>query len=233
MTRSPVIRYAATMALALACALAVAAPASALTPPRFYTLMVPARDDTPQNVRVYATLGGVGNGNRLGDPVILTTRAGLNPRQEWLPIDPRYPNLPEEVITGGADFDCDFAPFCDFEGQSPVAGARVKLVSRYSGKCLTISGVVAHGAPITQQTCRTSDPKQSWQMTLRVKHPLSNVTPVFWYREGELRCLGPAARSAGRELTIHRRLKTTDVCPHWVVQHAVTGFWRRPFTNPF
>ena len=234
--RSAIARYATITALAWACAL-VAAPSAGANhvPPRYYTLQIPARDDTPQNVRLYATLGGVGNGNRLGDPVILATRAGLNPKQEWLIIDPRYPNLPEEVVTGGTGWDC-WIPICGarFQGQpGNLRGGRSKLVSRYSGKCLTISGVVADGAEITQRTCRETDPKQIWWILVDVRRNYSTVGPVHWYRSGELRCLGQGSRRAGRQLTVHRRRTSSEPCPHWVVRHAVTGFWRRPFTNPF
>jgi len=202
--------------------------------PRYYTLQIPARDDAPQNVRLYATLGGVGNGNRIGDPVLLATRAGLNPKQEWLLVDHRYPNLPEEVVTNGTGWDC-WIPICgpQFQGRSNVSGGRSKLVSRYSGKCLSISGTVAHGADIVQRTYRETDSKQVWWILVDVRRNLSLVTPVHWYRSGELRCLGQGPGRAGRQLTVYRRQRSSEPCPHWVVGHAVTGFWRRPFTNPF
>lgn len=231
-----IARWATIAALTCACGLTAAPSAGANhVPPRYYTLQIPARDDTPQNVRLYATLGGVGNGNRIGDPVLLATRAGLNARQEWLAIDPRYPNLPEEVVRGGTGWDC-WLIICvpGFEGRpGNLRGARVKLVSRYSGKCLSISGVVAEGADIVQRSCRETDPKQVWHFLVDVRRGYAAVEPVYWYRYGELRCLGRGAGRAGRQLTVHRRIRSSEPCPHWVIRHAVTGSWRRPFTNPF
>lgn len=234
--RRSITRCATIAALAWACAL-VAAPSAGANhvPPRYYTFQIPAQDDTPENTRLYATLGGVGNGNRIGDPVILATRAGLNARQEWLAIHPKYPNLPEEVVRGSTGWRC-WLIICvpGFEGRPDNrAGARVKLVSRYSGKCLSIEGVVGEGAEIVQRGCRENDPKQVWYFVVDVRRGYSQVSPVYWYREGELRCLGHGPRRAGRQLTVHRRRTSSDPCPHWVVRHAVSGSWRRPFSNPF
>ncbi len=231
-----VVRYASMMVVVWACAL-VAAPSAGANhvPPRYYTLQIPARDDAPPNTRLYATLGGVGNGNRIGDPVILATRSGLNARQEWLLIDPKYPNLPEEVVRGGTGWDC-WLIICvpGFEGKpGNTRSSRAKLVSRYSGKCLSIAGTVSAGADIVQRTCRETDPKQVWWITVDIRRTHTVVTPIHWYRYGELRCLGHGPRRAGRQLTVHRRLRSSEPCPHWVVHHAVSASWRRPFTNPF
>jgi hypothetical protein len=218
--------------------LAAAAPAGAShIPPKFYSLGVPAQDTVPERNRLYATLGGVGNGTQLGDPVIPATRNGgtYNPRSDWMPIDPRYPNLPEEVVTGSTG-DCKLlpVPHCGFSGgQGDTRGARAKLVSRWSGKCLTVSGLVRAGAPINQQTCRPSDPKQTWYLSVHISDGKFTVAPVYWYQAGNLYCLGPANRLPGRQLELHRRLRYTETCPHWVIKHRITGNWRTPFVRPF
>lgn len=236
MHKRTMTRAAAVLTIALTSALATAMSAGAHSTRLYYTLGVPAQDTVPQSQRLYAGLGGVGNGNRLGDPVVLATRAGVNPRQEWWMAPSTYPGYQGDV-TGGHGIRWECFPFgrC-FEGRDPhpTQKLRGKLVNRYSGKCLAVEGggVVAHNNAVIQWTCERDARDQIW--TVVVPKPLSPtkmyvVAPQPFANSHT--CLGPSQRTAG---TTVRIFGSPDICPHWMLQPTLRDHrYPQRFVNPF
>lgn len=241
--------------------LGAAAPAWAAPPPlapgtnfRLYrTLEFPAASSTPAHLRQYATLGGIGNGNRLGDPLHTASRAGAGPdpisrglraKQEWWFA---YPKYPDNTITGGSGIGAALADLyrncfhyyvlpggCRFDG--PPAGTTVpsKIVSRYSGKCLGISGASVHDAPIVQETCTPGAQDQIWKFYIsgtREYSAYESYLAILRPQSNPSSCLGPQRTTHGYPL---RLIAVIGYCPPWTLRPAVRDYRMYPqFVNEF
>jgi hypothetical protein len=239
-------------ALLLLLALGAASPAAAAPPPlapgtnfRLYRAVeFPAASTAPASLRQFATLAGIGNGNRIGDPVQSVSRAGINPRQEWWFA---YPKYPDNTITGGSGIGTALAQLyrdcfhyyvipggCRFDGPPATVTVSSKIVSRYSGKCLGISGASVSDAPIVQETCVPGATDQIWSFTIPGGREFSSTEVYFAKLRPQSRptaCLGPQRLTHGKPLTL---ITVIGYCPPWALRPAVRDYRTYPaFVNPF
>lgn len=237
------------LAVLVMSALFVATPASAHNTRQYWTLGVPAQDNVPQSQRLYASLPTTGTPNRNGDPVRLV--AGRNPRfdtsrQDWWFAEPTYPYV-DNTIRGGSPhlaaigdlwedcFDYVVIPTgCKFEGQSGIYKVRVKLVNRYSGKCLAVQGggAVAHNYPIIQWTCERNAHDQMWTYVLNndaERRQQTHIEELQPFANSHT-CLGPQQRTAATQLRV---FGGPGICPHWVLFPALRDHrYPQRFVNP-
>jgi hypothetical protein len=241
--------------------LGAASPAWAAPPPlapgtnfRLYrTMEFPAASTTPDNLRQYATLGGISNGNRLGDPLLTASRAGAAPgpisrglraRQEWWFAPPKFP---DNTITGGSGIGAALAGLyrdcfyyyvipggCRFDGPASTVTIPSKIVSHYSGKCLGISGASVNDAPIVQETCTPGATDQIWTFSLSRGREFSSYESYYAIlrpQSNSRSCLGPQRTTHGYPL---RLIAVIGYCPPWTLRPAVRDYRTYPqFVNEF
>jgi hypothetical protein len=137
----------------------------------------------------------------MGNAVVLAPRSGLNALQEWWFAPICYPGCPNEV-TGGPGF-------ADLPN---VYELGFKLVSRYSGKCMTINmGTRSNGNAVIIDTCETNVRAQVWRPALPpYVYPKPDIDPPGPAYETDLRDYYSPKGVLTPSLTTQRCLDVTE-----------------------